>query len=562
MTAKKVFADSPLALPVLFCFLAALLLAVAAPAQEETSASEDSATVEAAEPEYEWIMDPERGRRYRVEEIPKIENAFKRVKENEVRFPGGATFQIVAEDEDGFHVKVYEKIDPSDLPPAVVPPKGPSEEEIKAVKATYQTDWETVDRFSLEPFDKGLPRSGQWRNGFDVADMNKDGHADIVFGAPRKTRPYPHVFLGDGEGNWTPWKAEYAQAPYDYGDVAVGDLDGDGHLDMVFGFHLRGLFVARGNGEGRFESWTKGVALDIPGRGGDATSFSSRAVEVFDWNQDGKLDIVALGEGPKGLKTRPDKRGNNNLINTSRGFLVYLNNGDGTWTPAPQEKPTTRRPNFGDDFAIADFDKDGLWDLVTTTRQLGVKTILAEVDEDKSSITYRNVPAIRARGFVDSVETGDMNGDGHEDIVLSYRSHELEQWRAGIDILYNQGNGEFESEALFVVEGQTGLNSIGLGNLNGDDRPDVVFSNESGALFVFMSEGEKGYVMEASEELDQKSEGCRGFDVTLIDVDGEEGDEVVVAFAGESTGYPGFATLSKPGCKREGSLRVWKAVAR
>ena len=55
---------------------------------------------------------------------------------------------------------------------------------------------------SSEPFDAGLPHEGQWRNGFDIADMNGDGLLDIVHGPPRKGDRRPHVFLGDGKGNW------------------------------------------------------------------------------------------------------------------------------------------------------------------------------------------------------------------------------------------------------------------------------------------------------------------------------------------------------------------------
>src|SRR5262245_42878837 len=80
----------------------------------------------------------------------------------------------------------------------------------------------------FEPFGRGLPTRGQWRNGFAVADMNGDGHPDIVHGPPRKVRGGPVVFLGDGRGGWTVWKdARFPAAPYDYGTAAVADFNGD-----------------------------------------------------------------------------------------------------------------------------------------------------------------------------------------------------------------------------------------------------------------------------------------------------------------------------------------------
>ena len=97
-----------------------------------------------------------------------------------------------------------------------------------------------TDRLRFESFDEGLPRAGQWRNGFDVADINNDGFLDIIHSTPRKVISPPVVFLGNGQGSWTRWEASFPQAPYDYGDVAVADVDDNGLLDIAMGFHLRG----------------------------------------------------------------------------------------------------------------------------------------------------------------------------------------------------------------------------------------------------------------------------------------------------------------------------------
>jgi len=266
---------------------------------------------------------------------------------------------------------------------------------------------------------------------------------------------------------------------------------------MVFGIHLRGMYIVRSTGEGGFEPWAEGVEVDEPGAGGDATSFSTRTIDLVDWNKDGRLDIVALGEGPKGLKTRDDGKGNNRLINTSRGFLVYLNNGDGTWKIHAQERGDNQRANFGDSFAIDDLNGDGHWDLLTATRQMGSRWILAETDDTK--ITYRKIDAVRPRAFVDAVEIADVDEDGRKDLIISYRNHELEVWRSGIDILYSEPDGSYRGEPLFVAEGRSTIASLSLGHLDQDERLDIVAGNGDGALLVFLSDKDKGFVMESSE---------------------------------------------------------------
>ena len=66
------------------------------------------------------------------------------------------------------------------------------------------------------PFGEGLPTSGQWREGFRIADMNEDGHPDIVHGPRRKEAGPPVIFLGDGKGSWTRWaEARFPSLPYD-----------------------------------------------------------------------------------------------------------------------------------------------------------------------------------------------------------------------------------------------------------------------------------------------------------------------------------------------------------
>src|SRR5256885_7736606 len=103
-------------------------------------------------------------------------------------------------------------------------------EGVKKIGARYQVDTPGGRRVKFVPFSAGLPTAGQWRNGFDIADMNEDGHPDIVHSPARKSPGAPVIFLGDGKGNWRRWsEARFAPLPYDYGDAAVGDFNGDGH---------------------------------------------------------------------------------------------------------------------------------------------------------------------------------------------------------------------------------------------------------------------------------------------------------------------------------------------
>lgn len=78
------------------------------------------------------------------------------------------------------------------------------------------------------------------------------------------------------------------------------------------------------------------------------------------------------------------------------------------------------------------------------------------------------------------IATGDFNGDGRPDIVVS---HGVDQ--GGFDILLNR-NGRFDTSTY--VAGGTNAQSISVGDFNQDGRTDVVLA-DSGGLIVFLGHG-------------------------------------------------------------------------
>lgn len=499
-----------------------------------------------------WLTDEKKGRRYRIEPIPKVEGTYRWINENEVRFPGGAVFEVVDHDDKQFRVKAYEilreEVRAAPARVAVDPVK---------VAESYKFELAEVDRVTVVPFDNGLPQRGQWRNGFDLADMNKDGNVDIVFGPSRKGRLAPNVFLGDGKGNWKQHgELRWPQQPYDYGDVAVGDFNGDGNMDLAFGIHLKGILVLVSDGLNSFIPWTKGIELDIPGQGGDASSFSTRALDVVDWNGDGKLDVIAIGEGPKGLKTSANPK-DKGLINTSRGMRIYLNQGDGSWVPQSSSPIETQKPNFGDAFAMADYNKDGKLDVFAGTRQLG-NNLLLGLRGDAGVIEFQALETLRPRGMINAAVARDFDNDGFVDLAIGYMSNEV-VWRSGVDVFWGGKDG-FKRQTLFNRENRSGVTALDAGDLDGDGKLDLVAVDQASRVRMLLGDGKRGWVEEKNVgELPPEREGCTGWMVRLKDMDGDRRDEFVISYAGEPAGYPGMGDMSVAGCVNEGSLRVFSA---
>ncbi len=514
---------------------------------------------EVADDGREWIMDEAAGRRYTIEKFRKVRGTYIWRDENHIRLPGGLfKVEVVKHDEQWFWVKIWEPQKRTDRGPRIRPI--PTQEELDSVAENYVMPAGAGDRVRLEPFDEGLPQTGQWRQGFDVADMNHDGHLDIVFGPSRKGRATPNIFLGDSRGHWRRWsEARYPRLPYDYGDAAVADFNGDGHQDVAFGFHLRGMLALVGDGKGGFEPWTDGLELDNPGQGGDATAFSSRAIEAIDWNRDGRPDLIALGEGPKGVKLVPGA-GKGTMINTATSFALFVNNGDGSWSRQPIED---RTGDFGDDFAIGDFDRDGRPDLAVASRRRGTREILRISSTGQGDLlAAQQVAPLRPNSALTSVAAADLDGDGFEEFLLGYVNRELDVWRTGIDLYRGNPKDGWQRTAVGVEESRAGVWDMAVGDVDGDGARDLVGLTGDGAAWVFLGDRQGSFVGEASPELPSRVKGCEGSEVRLIDLDGDGRDEVLASFAGEPTGPAGLpGVISFPGCPGQGRIYAWRVVS-
>ena len=159
------------------------------------------------------------------------------------------------------------------------------------------------------------------------------------------------------------------------------------------------------------------------------------------------------------------------------------------------------------------------------------------------------------------MEAADHDRDGVVELIVGYQSYDQDGvWRTGVDLFSADEDLDWERRPLFASEGQRGIYSLATGDLDGDGHLDVVTVSGDAEIWVFLGDGGGFFVREESPELPAAAKGCHGYALRLRDLDGDGGDEMIVAFAGEESGLPGIAGLHQPGCPRQGSLRAWKAV--
>ncbi len=164
-----------------------------------------------------------------------------------------------------------------------------------------------------------------------IGDIDQDGDLDVVFDDDDSQA---RIFVNDGHAVFADETALRMPRQSSCRGVALGDADGDGDLDLTFGKQYSGTSVLLANdGAGVFT-----VATGLPAGSRVAGSMFFRDVDA-----DGDLDLVGVAQ--------------------SRPTEVLINDGSGTFTDQGRLASELSDFQSGD---VADFDGDGDADLLVS----------------------------------------------------------------------------------------------------------------------------------------------------------------------------------------------------
>jgi hypothetical protein len=268
--------------------------------------------------------------------------------------------------------------------------------------------------------------AGQAPNAVAVGDLNGDGVLDVVVADQSSPVGAIAVLLGNGDGSLLASPDLAVPSP---GPLIQADLDGDGITDLAVlttGGNYNGVMIFPGSGNGSFGAPLQTAPINGP-----------TAIAVGDFNHDGIPDLA---------------------VTNGNGVNVLLGLGHDLFGQ-PQTFAAGAKPAWA---AVADFNGDGNLDLAVADNGSGGSVQLLPGNGDG---TFQPASSIAAGGPATFVVAADLNGDGIPDLAVVNHSANT------VSVAFGIGDGSFQPAHSYATLNDPG--SIGIGDFNGDHRPDL-----------------------------------------------------------------------------------------
>jgi hypothetical protein len=273
-----------------------------------------------------------------------------------------------------------------------------------------------------------------------LGDLDGDGDLDVL--TSNDTPDKKLVFLNDGKGRFAV-AGTWGVPEWSTRNAALADLNGDGRPDAIAANRPGPSFACLNQGGGRFAS----PCISIPAE-------SATTIVPGDFDKDSHIDLAV-----------PSRDGGQSRI--------YFNDGKAGFARVTPFGPPDATSRVG---APADFDRNGSLDLVVTDERAASMTVY--LNDGRGRLTRAFHVADKAH-VPYAIAAGDLNKDQHPDIVLGYTD-------GPHAVFFNDGSGR-QFAAVGFGDRNGAAYGFAIGDVNGDSFPDIALARSGGTNVLYLS---------------------------------------------------------------------------
>lgn len=214
---------------------------------------------------------------------------------------------------------------------------------------------------------------------------------------------------------------------------------------------------------------------DIAAKIGLDKTSGGRGTAVFDYNNDGLLDVM--------------------IASAYGGCCLYRNNGDGTFTDVSTRSGLDQCVNAFN-VSAADYDNDGFVDVFVTRQGFySGDSVLYHNNGDGTFTNVTEKAGVQSWGPAFSASWVDYDCDGYLDLYICYNIGGVFDHRVPNKLFHNNGDGTFTD-----VTQPAGLYNLypsicaAWGDYNNDGYPDLFISSGLGRPQLFWNRGDGTFV--------------------------------------------------------------------